>query len=52
MKAFLYRLYYSIFIQWYTTILYNYNEAVFINNIDEFLDGILNKQLTIKPFKK
>lgn len=51
MKKLLYKIYYRLFINWNTTILYKYNEAIFINNENDFINGILNKHLTFKPFK-
>lgn len=51
MKTLLLKLYYRLFLKWQTTILYKYNEIFFINNETDFINGILNKHLTLKPFK-
>ena len=51
MKTIFLKLYYRLFVRWKTTILFNYNEIIFIDNETDFIDGILNKHLTFKPFK-
>lgn len=51
MKKIFLKLYYRLLIKRQTTILFEYNEIIFIDNESDFVNGILNKHLTIKPFK-